>query len=272
MLIDSCEKFFEVFNECDAKSLYEASRQYAEFHKNYLNGKMVDIDKTSQTMMEKILAQTKFTPEEQIDDMRKKREDAIEHFCYIYGGYIAWKLQIDWKKRGFPDIIEKDQYISLAAEQVVAALIRKLQKDGYQKGKFSHLVHQAIKNKSKDVAEKYATWKKNNPNISFDNAEDIIGGVIDIIDDNNSNGQTDFDIDEKALELSGILQILKKVKTKNSTDDYNMFVLNRIENQKLADIAKQFDISVATASRRINDFADAALKLYKQYQKDMEQY
>ena len=51
-----------------------------------------------------------------------------------------------------------------------------------------------------------------------------------------------------------------------------MFILNRIENQKLADIAEQFDISVTTASRRINNFADAALKLYKQYQKDMEQY
>lgn len=271
MLIDSCEKFFEVFNECDAKSLYEASRQYAEFHKNYLNGKMVDIDKTSQTMMEKILAQTKFTPEEQIDDMRKKREDAIEHFCYIYGGYIAWKLQIDWKKRGFQDIIEKNQYISLAAEQVVAALIRKLQKDGYQKGKFSHLVHRSIKNKGKDVAEKYDTWKKNNPNISFDNAEDIIGGEIDIIYDPDVD-IFEFDVNEKELEAAGILQILKKVKTKNSADDYNMFVLNRIENQKLTDIAEQFDISVATASRRINDFADAALKLYKQYQKDMEQY
>ena len=232
---------------------------------------MVDIDKTSQTMMEKILAQTKFTPEEQIDDMRKKREDAIEHFCYIYGGYIAWKLQIDWKKRGFQDIIEKNQYISLAAEQVVAALIRKLQKDGYQKGKFSHLVHRSIKNKSKDVAEKYATWKKNNPNISFDNAEDIIGGEIDIIYDPDVD-IFEFDVNEKELEAAGILQILKKVKTRNSADDYNMFILNRIENQKLTDIAKQFDISVATASRRINNFADAALKLYKQYQKDMEQY
>ena len=143
--------------------------------------------------------------------------------------------------------------------------------DGYQKGKFSHLVHRSIKNKSKDVAEKYATWKKNNPNISFDNAEDIIGGEIDIIYDPDVD-IFEFDVNEKELEAAGILQILKKVKTRNSADDYNMFILNRIENQKLTDIAKQFDISVATASRRINDFADAALKLYKQYQKDMEQY
>ena len=50
-----------------------------------------------------------------------------------------------------------------------------------------------------------------------------------------------------------------------------MFILNRIENQKLTDIAEQFDISVATASRRINDFADAARKLYRQYQKDIEE-
>ena len=272
MLIDSAEQFFKVFESCDVQSLYAASRQYAKFHKNYTDGDGVFIDKTSQTMMEKILAQTHSTPQDQVADMRKDREVAIKHFCYIYGGYIAWKLNRDWIKSGFSDIVEKSEFLSLATEQVVAALIRKLQKDGYQEGKFSHLVHRSIKNKSSDVAKKYASWKKNNNYISFENAKDIIGGEIDLIDDNGAEKEAVFDVDEKELEAAGILQILKKVKTKNSADDYNMFILHRVEKQELKDIARLFDLSIPTVSRRINDFADAAIKLYSQYQKDMEKY
>ena len=272
MLIDSAEEFFKICDKSDVRSLYEASRQYAKFHQNYTDGDGVFIDKTSQTMMEKILAQTHSTPQDQVADMRKKREEAIKHFCYIYGGYIAWKLNRDWIKSGFFDIVEKNEFLSLATEQVVRALIRKLQKDGYQEGKFSHLVHRSIKNKSRDVADKYSTWKKHHNYISFDNAEDIIGGEIDIIDDNGTGREADFDIDEKELESAGILQILKKVKTKNSADDYNMFILHRVEKQELKDIARLFDLSISTVSRRINDFTDAAIKLYRQYQEDMEKY
>ena len=270
MILDSAEKFFSMF-ESSAESLYEAAKHYAAFHENYRSGKLVSIDKTSQTIMEKMQAQTKLTPEDQVDGMRKKREEAIEHFCCIYGGYIAWKLKSDWEKKGFLDIVEKDDFISLAAEQVVASLIRSIQRNGYKKGTFSHLVHRSIKNKTKDVAEKYATWTKKHPNISFENAEDIIGGVIDIVDDNGADN-FEFDVDEKELEAAGILQILKQVKTKNSADDYNMFILHRVKKHNLAEIAEQFDISLSTASRRINDFTEAAFKLYKQYQKDMEQY
>ena len=270
MILDSAENFFSMF-ESSAESLYEAAKHYVAFHENYRSGKLVSIDKTSQTIMEKMQAQTKLTPEDQVDDMRKKREEAIEHFCCIYGGYIAWKLKAHWEASHFGDIVEKDNFISLAAEQVVASLIRSIQKNGYKKGTFSHLVHRAIKNKTKDIAEKYATWKTNNPLGSFDNAEDIIGGVIDIVDDKRAD-DFEFDVDEKELDYAGILQILKKVKTKNSADDYNMFILHRVKKHNLADIAEKFDISIPTASRRINDFADAALKLYKQYQKDMEQY
>ena len=79
-------------------------------------------------------------------------------------------------------------------------------------------------------------------------------------------------IDEKELESAGILQILKKVKTKNSADDYNMFILHRVEKKELKDIARLFDLSISTVSRRINDFTDAAIKLYRQYQEDMEKY
>lgn len=270
MILDSAEKFFTVF-ESSAESLYEAAKQFAKFHENYRNGNNVSIDKTSQTIMEQIQAQTQFTPEDQVDDMRKKREKAIEHFCYIYGGYIAWKLKAHWERSHFLDIVEKDKFISLATEQVVASLVRSIQKNGYKAGKFSHLVHLAIKNKAKDVAEKYETWKKNNPLISFNNTEEILGGVIDIVDDNGEDN-IDFDVDEKELDSAGIFQILKQVKTKNSADDYNMFILHRVEKQNLKDIAERFDISTATASRRINDFADEAIKLYKQKQKDMEQY
>ena len=272
MIIDSAEKFFAVFNECDARSLYEAAKHYAKFHKNYLSENVVDIDKTSLTMMEKIFAQTKLTPEEEINDMRKKREEAIEHFCYIYGGYIAWKLKLDWERNKFFDIVEKSTFISLATEQVVAALIRKLKKDGYKKGTFSHLVNRSIKNKAKDVADKYARWKKHNSHISFENAEEIIGGVIDIVDDNGSDSEFEIDFDEKEFEAAAILQILKQVKTKNSADDYNMFILYRVKNYKLEDIAKKFDISISTASRRITDFANAAKELYTQYLNDMENY
>lgn len=270
MILDSAGKFFSAF-ESSAESLYEAAKHFAAFHENYRRGKSVSIDKTSQTIMEQMQAKTQFTPEDQVDDMRKKREKAIEHFCYIYGGYIAWKLKAHWEASRLGDIVEKDNFISLAAEQVVRSLIRSIQKNGYKKGQFSHLVHCAIKNKAKDVAEKYATWTKKNLYISFDNAEDIIGGVLEIVDDNGADN-FDFDVDEKELEAAGILQILKKVKTKNSVDDYNMFILHHVKKHNLADIAEQYEISLSTASRRINDFTEAALKLYKQYQKDMEQY
>ena len=272
MIIDFAEEVFAVFDGCDASSLYEAAKYFAKFHENYLNGSLVNIDKTSHTMMEKMFAKTQFTPDEQIDDMRKKREDAIVHFCYIYGGYIAWKLKCDWDKKGFLDIVEKSEYISLAAEQVVASLIRKLIKDGYREGKFSHLVNKAIKRKSMDVADKYSTWKKHNHNISFEKAEEILGGVIELIDDNESDSSCDSDVAEKELETAGMLQILKKVKTKNSADDYNMFILYCFKKQKLGDIAKQFNLSIATVSRRINDFTEAGKKLYRQYKNDMERY
>jgi DNA-directed RNA polymerase specialized sigma24 family protein len=268
MILDSAEKFFSSF-ESTAESLYEAAKHFAAFHENYRSGKLVSIDKTSQTIMEQMQAQTQFTPEDQVDDMRKKREKAIEHFCYIYGGYIARKLKAHWEASRLGDIVEKDNFISLAAEQVVASLIRSIQKNGYKKGQFSHLVHCAIKNKAKDVAEKYATWTKKNLYISFDNAEDIIGGVIDIVDDNGADN-FDFDVDEKELDSAGIFQILKQVKTKNSADDYNMFILHRVKKYPLAEIAEKFNISASTASRRINDFAEAALKLFRQYQREME--
>ena len=181
-------------------------------------------------------------------------------------------MKLDWEKNKFFDIVEKSTFISLATEQVVAALIRKLKKDGYKKGTFSHLVNRSIKNKARDVADKYARWKKHNSHISFENAEEIIGGVIDIVDDNGSDSDFEDDFNEKEFEAAAILQILKKVKTKNPADDYNMFILHRVKKHNLAEIAEQFDISLSTASRRINDFGDAAKKLYRQYLNDMENY
>ena len=60
------------------------------------------------------------------------------------------------------------------------------------------------------------------------------------------------------------------VSSGSSPDDYNMFILHRVKKYTLAEIAEKFDISAPTASRRINDFAEAALKLYRQYQREME--
>lgn len=269
MIIDSAKDFLIILKECDAESLYEAARQQAQFHENYLSGKWVSIDKTSLTIMEKIQAQTKSTPADQIAAMRQARTEAIQDFCYMYGGYIALKLKLYWEKHEFRDIVEKNEYISLATEQVVKNLINNLQKNGYRQGTFSHLVHQAIKKKSYTVAGKYKTLMKNNG--SLYNVEDIADDVDDIPDD-NSTADSEFEVNEKELEVAGILNILKNVETKNSADDYNMFILYHIEKQKLTDIAEKFDISIATASRRIKSFGAAAFKLYKQEQQDMEKY
>lgn len=257
----------KVFQTADAASLYEATKFFAKMHGCPANQEYIGV--TSQTIMRDMLAQTQNTPPEDLQDMRSRREKAIEEFLYIYGGYIAYHLQKNWEKDGLQEIAVKKELLYIATKQILFSLRRNLLEKGYKKGTFSHLIHMAIKNKSKDVKSKYFTWIKKNPtqDISFENAEDIIGGVIEIFDDHEFEK---INVNEEELEAAGILQILKKVKTKNSADDYNMFILCRVKNYKLKDIAEKFEISIPTASRRINDFADAALKLCRQYLKNVE--
>ena len=65
--------------------------------------------------------------------------------------------------------------------------------------------------------------------------------------------------------------VIKRVKTANTHDDCEMFELHCINKVPLKTIAKEFKISISTASKRINNFADAALKMYRQYQQKMEE-
>ena len=270
-LSDSAKEFYAVFNICDASNLHEASKSYAKFHNYTWSHNKLCIDKTSQTVMRDMLAKTQNTPDDDI--MRKKRRTALEEFVFIYGGYIAWELKKRWEKKGYREIKEKDEFISLAAQQVLNSIIRKLEKEGYKKGTFSHLVHRAIKLKAIDVGEKYEVWRKKEHNmsyISFEEAEEIIGGVIDIADDHDSN---DFDFDEKKLHNVGIVNFLKKTRvTKNHEDDCEMLFRLRVNNEKAEDIAKDMNLSVSSVHRRVNDFADAAWEQYKKYLRKMEKY
>ena len=198
-LSDSAKEFYAVFDACDARSLHEASKSYAKFHNYTWSQNKLCIDKTSQTVMNDMLARTQNTPDD--DLMREKRQTALEEFVYIYGGYIAWEIKKRWKQKGYREIKEEDEFIALAAEQVLSGIIRKLEKEGYKKGTFSHLVHRAIKLKMIDVGGKYEVWRKKEHNmsyISFDEAKEIIGGVIDIADDHDSD---DFDFDEKGFTV-----------------------------------------------------------------------
>lgn len=273
MPIISSEEFFNVLENCDTESLYAASHSFAASHKSYSSGgNGFSIDKTSRTVMGDMLAKTGDTPADQIDDMRSRREKAIEDFCYIYGGYIAYNLRKKLHRMGYKNIPLEDKYISTATGQVLNSIIRNLNRYGYKEGTFSHLVHQSIKNKAIDVKKLYINRKKKNPQeISFENAQEILGGKLEV-DGYNGTCEPETDFDERKLEVSGIMQLLKSVKTKNSADDYNMFILNRIYKHKLQDVAEKFDISIATASRRINDFAVAAITMYNQKKREMENY
>lgn len=270
-LSDSAKEFYAIFDICDARSLHEASKSYAKFHNYTWSQNKLCIDKTSQTVMRDMLAKTQNTPDDDI--MREKRRTALEEFVYIYGGYIAWELKKRWEKKGYHEIKEKDEFIALAAEQVLNSIIRKLEKEGYKKGTFSHLVHCAIKFKASDVGEKYEVWRKKEHNmshISFEEAKEIIGGVIDIADDHDSN---DFDFDEKKLHNVGIVNFLKKNRvTKNHEDDCEMLFRLRVNNEKAEDIARDMNLSVSSVYRRVDDFADAAWEQYKKYRKEMEKY
>ena len=269
-LTESAKEFYAVFDICDASSLHEASKSYAKFH-GYSCRNTLCIDKTSQTVMRDMLAKTQNTPDD--DSMREKRRTALEEFVYIYGGYIAWELKKRWEQKGYREIKEKDEFIALAAEQVLNSIIRKLEKEGHKKGTFSHLVHYAIKLKAIDVGKRYEVWRKKEHNmlyVSFDEAEEIIGGVIDIADDYDSN---DFDFDEKRLHNVGIENFLKMVRvTKNHEDDFEMLLRLRVKKEKPEDIAKDMDLSVASVHRRVKDFADAAWEQYKKYLREMEKY
>ena len=270
-LSESAKKFYEIFDVCDARSLHEASKSYAKFHNYTWSQNKLCIDKTSQTVMNDMLARTQNTPDD--DMMREKRRTALEEFVYIYGGYIAWEIKKRWKQKGYREIKEEDEFIALAAEQVLSGIIRKLEKEGYKKGTFSHLVHRAIKLKMIDVGGKYEVWRKKEHNmsyISFDEAKEIIGGVIDIADDHDSD---DFDFDEKRLHSAGIMNFLKKVRvTKYHEDDFEMLLRLRVNKEKAEDIARDMNLSVSSVYRRVDEFAAAAWEQYKKYLREMEKY
>ena len=274
-LSESAQEFYAVFDNCDASSLHEASKSFAKFHGYSYSKNKLCIDNTSQTVMKNMLAKTQNTPDDELDIMRKKRQTALEEFVYIYGGYIAWELKKRWEKAGYREINEQNEFISLGAEQVLNCIIKKLEKDGYKEGTFSHLVNKSIKFKMSDVGKRYKNWSQkehNTPCISFEEAKDIVGGIIEIADDSDVNDfDSDFDFDEKKLHKVGIENFLKKVRvTKNHEDDFEMLCRLRANKEKAEDIARDMGLSVATVYNRVKDFAAAAWIQYKKYLKEME--
>ena len=268
---DSVKDFCAVLRNCDAASLYKASQEYAKFHNYRRNGENISIDNTSLTIIQNMMAQTKTTPEDEVDDMRKKRVRALEAFCYIYGGYIALKLKLNWKGRGFRDIPRKDDFIATATEQTLNSLLRALERDGYKQGKFSHLVHMAISKKTIDVQRKYATWKKNHPEqISFETAQKILGGVLEIADE---NGTFDDACDTDRLDVYAVFTLIAngEVRTAHAHDDREMFIRLYVKKERAEDIARDMDVSVATVYRRTKALAAAAIEQYRETQRQMEE-
>ena len=275
MRIFSAEELLTFIENSHPETLYLAAKDYARRHKNYLAGGRVAIDATSQTVMGKLLQKTQETPAENLDSMRENRAEALEDFCFIYGGYISMRLKNYWEKEKLPDIPEKEAYIALAARQVVAKVVKTLGKDGYKKGTLHHLIHMACKRKFLDVLEKYGTWqKKNAGKISFEQAKDILGGEIEIdfdkLGDENGNETIFFDDEEeKELTMAGLLGMLPFVETKNTEDDREMFLRLYVRKQKAEDIAKDMEISASTVQRRAKEVAFIARDLYY---KKMEQF
>ena len=123
MAIQTVEDFFAVVEKCGPVSLYAAAKAVARTRKNYLNGGFVNIDKTSPTMMAALLGKTAETPTEKLAEMREKREQAGYDFCWLYGGYVAYKLDNFLNGRDVRDIPEREEFIAHAANLVMAALI-----------------------------------------------------------------------------------------------------------------------------------------------------
>lgn len=264
-------------NRAAAESLYAASKWFAKKHKSYSIGKDLSVDKTSVTVMNNMLAKTQETPFEHLEDMRRKRKAAIDDFCHIYGGYIAFKLKKKADDKGYeiPEHIE-DEYIIRATTLALNYISKQLDRNGYSEGTFSHLVHKTIKIKAKNMFEKYNTFL-NNPekNAHFisitEDTEPILGGILEIENDNNGAETGDFEFDRDQFDVTSILCILKDVKTKHSTDDYEMFCLRYIKGWKLEDIAKEFNLTIGTIHNRLNDFAKAALTQHEEKLKEMRE-
>lgn len=263
-------------NRAAAESLYAASKWFAEKHKSYSVGKDLLIDKTSETVMNNMLAKTCETPVLEQEDMRKKRQEAIDDFCYIYGGYIAFNLNKMADSKDYKTIPEhiKDEYIFQATTLVLDYISKKLNENGYSKGTFSHLVHKTISYKARDLFrnyERYLNDPQKNPTFVpiTDDTEPIIGGIIEIETDNTGTKISDFDEDQ--LNATTILYLLKDVKTKHSADDYEMFYLRNIEGWKLEEIAKEFNLSVSTIHNRIEGFAKAALEQHEKTLKNLRE-
>ena len=256
--------FRRILAACDAENLYEAAREFAARHRNLPDGK-ISITSTSQTVMNDMMAKTALTPEDKCKAMRENRKEAISDFCYIYGGYIAYRLKEKLKIK-FPDAVKRDELIAQGTIQILDALLRKLERDGYKRGTFSHLVNCAVKRKAIDISKRYAVWEKNRGTaVSFDDIQDILGGAVDIMDENGSGN-----FDDRELDFAGILGILKRIKTTHSADDLEMFIRYHIRNQTLAQISKEFDVPVPTVSRRIIKFQKAAAEFYRRCQDEME--
>lgn len=266
MTFKAANEFYNVMKECDVQSLYKATQEFGKLHHYLTDDSGVNIDKTSQTIMEAVLESFKNTDDKTAAPVDKQREEKIKDFCYIYGGYIAYRLRCKWIKLKLQDIPVRDELISVATFQVINSCIKSIEKNGYKKGSFSHLIHKSIFNKFIDVQDKYNTWvKKNSQDTSFETIEDIVGGKVPVEIPVEEE-------DERLLDASGIYGVLKRVKTKHTQDDYEMFVQYYDQGRTLEELAEEFELSPATVSRRIREFAAAAKEIYEQIQKELEDF
>ncbi|MBO4304113.1 MAG: sigma-70 family RNA polymerase sigma factor, partial [Lentisphaeria bacterium] len=249
------KEVYGIIEKIGPESANAAALDFAGKHHYPQDGRSVSIDKTSTTLMGDVLAETKDTPAEELREMRKSREEAFQDFCYIYGGYIAYKLQMKWENSGFGDIFEKEEYLSLAIRQVVEALVRSLQRNGYKKGTFHHLVNTAICNKARDVTDKVATWRRDHRgDISVESCEDILNGKIEISLESSLVAADPGAEEEKEMDTASIMEIARMLGRRSKSNDYEMFLMYYVKGLNYTDIAEEYGKSVSTVSNRIRIF------------------
>ena len=283
-----------IFENVAPKTLFMASKFYAGLHHYSLgNPEPVKINTyTSPTLMEAVLVQTEaLTTQTQIQKMRSDRDKAIEEFCYIYGGYIAWKLTSEWARwrLGIEGIDEgsakktKEEYSSddqpafkredqeaakiIAAQtlQILNNVINTLKRDGYRKGGLRYLISRAISNRFQNVKSQYFNRMKNKPQVSLDKILEMVGGEIELVGiEGNTEPMEESETEKRHRKAIIVYTLLDEIETKVGNDSREMFERYCIAQEKMSDIAKDMGVSIATVSRAVKKVADAVRVLYKE--------
>lgn len=291
----------DIFETADPRSLYIASQYYAALHHyNPGNPEPVKINTyTAQTLMDAVVAQTAaLTSQNQIQQMRSARDKAITEFCYIYGGYIVWKLTSEWfkwrrsiepydeesgkksKEEYSPDDQEafkrEDQDVAgiIAAQtlQILNNVINTLKRDGYQKGKLRYLISCAISKRFLNVKGQYFNRMKKKPQTgSLDKILEMVGGEIELAGiEGYTEPMEESEAEKRHRKAIVIYTLLGEVEKDLGTNYREMFERYYIRQEKQSEIARDMGVSVATVSRAVQKVADAVLALYNEMERRIQ--